>query len=88
MTANKEELSDWIEDIVAFHKTRRKFVTLKDMESEDADQFLICELKEMILRYCLTDFQKLCVFKRRNGGTASNLSIWIFAYQMLKQMTS
>ena len=45
MTQNKEELSDWIEDIVAFHKAKRKFVSLKDMESEDANQFLICEFK-------------------------------------------
>ena len=43
MTKNKEELSDWIEDIVAFHKAKRKFVSLKDMGSEDANQFLICE---------------------------------------------
>ena len=39
------ELLNWIEDIVAFHKVKRKFVNLKDMESEDADQFLICEFK-------------------------------------------
>jgi len=45
MTENKGELSDWIVDIVAFHKAKRKFVSLKDMESEDADQFLICEFK-------------------------------------------
>jgi hypothetical protein len=45
MTENKEELSDWIEDIVAFHKTKRKFVNLKEMESQDADLFLICEFK-------------------------------------------
>ena len=45
MTENKMELSDWIEDIVAFHKTKRKFVSLKEIESEDANQFLICEFK-------------------------------------------
>ena len=45
MTKNKLELSDWIEDIVAFHKAKRKFVSLKDIELEDADQFLICEFK-------------------------------------------
>ncbi|MFI5407188.1 MAG: hypothetical protein ACHQ1D_11855 [Nitrososphaerales archaeon] len=45
MIKNKLELSDWIEDIVAFHKVKRKFVSLKDMQSEDADQFLICEFK-------------------------------------------
>jgi hypothetical protein len=39
------ELSDCIEDTVAFHKTKRKFVSLKDIESEDAKQFLICEFK-------------------------------------------
>jgi hypothetical protein len=45
MTEHKQELSDWIDDIVAFDKVKRKFVTLTDMESEDADQFLICEFK-------------------------------------------
>ena len=45
MTENKSRLSNWIEDIVAFHKVKRKFVILKDMESEDADQFLIYEFK-------------------------------------------
>jgi hypothetical protein len=43
MTENKTQLNTWIEDIVVFHKAKRKFVSLKDMESEDADQFLICE---------------------------------------------
>lgn len=32
-------------EIVAYHKAKRKFVSLKDMQSEDADQFLICEFK-------------------------------------------
>ena len=45
MTENKEELTTWIEDIVAFHKAKRKFVSLKEMNSEDANQFLICEFK-------------------------------------------
>jgi hypothetical protein len=39
------ELSNWIEDVVVFHKTKRRFVSLKDMESEDANQFLIYEFK-------------------------------------------
>ena len=45
MTENKTQLSNWMEEIVAFHKAKRKFVTLKDMESEDAGRFLICEFK-------------------------------------------
>ena len=45
MTENKTQLTAWIEEIVAFHKAKRKFVSLKDMQSEDADQFLICEFK-------------------------------------------
>jgi hypothetical protein len=43
MTENKSPLDNWIQDIVAFHKSKRKFVNIKDMETEDADQFLICE---------------------------------------------
>jgi hypothetical protein len=43
MTENKTQVSNWIKDIVAFHKAKRKFANLKDMESEDADQFPICE---------------------------------------------
>lgn len=45
MTENKAQLDNWISDIVAFHKIKRVFLSLKDMESEDADQFLICEFK-------------------------------------------
>ena len=45
MTKNKDPLENWIKDIVAFHKGKRKFVSLRDMETEDADQFLICEFK-------------------------------------------
>ena len=43
MTENKLELSGWIDHIVAFHKAKRKFVSLKEIELEDANQFLICE---------------------------------------------
>jgi GTP-dependent phosphoenolpyruvate carboxykinase len=43
MTENKTQLSNWMEDIVAFYKGKRVFVCLKEMESEDTDQFLICE---------------------------------------------
>lgn len=42
---NKAELDIWIKDIVGYHKVKRKFVCLKDMRSEDAEQFLICEFK-------------------------------------------
>ena len=45
MTENNTQLSNWIEDIVAFHKAKRKFVSLEDMRSEDAAQFLICEFR-------------------------------------------
>ena len=47
MTENKTQLSNWIEEIVAFHKAKRKFVNLKEMEMEmeDEDKFLICELR-------------------------------------------
>jgi hypothetical protein len=34
MTENKAQLSNWIKDIVAFHKAKRKFVSLKEMESD------------------------------------------------------
>jgi hypothetical protein len=45
MTENNTQLNTWIEDIVAFHKTKRKFVSLNEMQLEDADHFLICEFK-------------------------------------------
>jgi len=44
MTRTKAELDNWISDIVAFHKIKRVFLSL-NMETEDADQFLICEFK-------------------------------------------
>jgi hypothetical protein len=34
----KAQLDSWVEDMVAFHKAKRKYVSLKDIESEDADQ--------------------------------------------------
>ena len=34
-----------ITELVAFHKRRRKFLNLKDMETEDPDQIQICEFK-------------------------------------------
>ena len=45
MTRTKAELDNWISDIIAFHKIKRVFLSLNDMETEDADQFLICEFK-------------------------------------------
>jgi hypothetical protein len=48
MTGTKTELDSWISDTVAFHKIKRVFLNLKDMESEDADQFLICEFKRIL----------------------------------------
>jgi hypothetical protein len=51
----KAQLDSWTEGIVAFHKSKRKFVSPKDIESEDADQFLICEFKgydfEILAKY-------------------------------------
>jgi hypothetical protein len=32
--------SSWIKDIVAFHKCKRKFVSLKEMESEETSGLL------------------------------------------------
>jgi hypothetical protein len=44
MTENNTQLNT-LEDIVAFHKTKRKFVSLNERQLEDADHFLICEFK-------------------------------------------
>jgi hypothetical protein len=35
----KAQLDNWIDDIVAFHKGKRVFVKLKEMESEDLNHF-------------------------------------------------
>ena len=43
MTGTKAELDNWISNIVAFHKIKRVFLSLNEMESEDVNQFLICE---------------------------------------------
>ena len=45
MTENKTQLFNWIGILSLFTKPKHKFVSRKDMESEDADQFLICEFK-------------------------------------------
>jgi hypothetical protein len=33
-------------EIVAYHKVKRIFLSLKDMEKEDPDQLQICEFKD------------------------------------------
>ena len=40
MTENKSPFDNWIKDIVAFHKCKRKFVSLKEMESEETSGLL------------------------------------------------
>ena len=45
MTENRAHYLIGFEDKVALDKTKRKFFSLKDMESEDANQFVICEFK-------------------------------------------
>jgi hypothetical protein len=40
-----EIIDNWTSEIVAYHKVKRIFLSLKDMESEDAGLFLICEFK-------------------------------------------
>jgi hypothetical protein len=35
----KAQLDNWIDDIVAFHKGKRVFIKLKEMESEDLNHF-------------------------------------------------
>ena len=32
-------------ELVAYHKVKRKFLSLTDMEKEDPDQLQICELR-------------------------------------------
>ena len=32
-------------EIVAYHKVKRKFLSLRDMEKEDPNEILICEFK-------------------------------------------
>ena len=44
MTEHKEELSS-LKEIVAYHKVKRRFINLKDMQSEDPDLLQICEFK-------------------------------------------
>lgn len=45
MSENIIETDNETSEIVAYHKVKRIFLSIKDMESEDADQFLICEFK-------------------------------------------
>ena len=33
-------------EIIAFHKVKRKFLSLKAMEKEDPNEILICEIKD------------------------------------------
>jgi hypothetical protein len=45
MAEIKVPLDNWIEVMVAFHKSKRKFVSLKELQLEDANQLLICEFR-------------------------------------------
>lgn len=45
MSENKAETDHETNEIVAYHKVKRIFLSLWDIESEDADQFQICEFK-------------------------------------------
>ncbi len=45
MSKNKSESNSGTNETVAYHKVKRKFVSMKDMQLEDADQFLMCEFK-------------------------------------------
>ena len=40
-----ESSSPQSSEIVAYHKVRRKFLNLMDMEKEDPDELQICEFK-------------------------------------------
>lgn len=59
MTETKAVLDNWIEDILAFHK--RKIRKSKDMESEDTEQFLICEFRKT-LKYSPSDINAETLF--------------------------
>ena len=63
MTENKLELSGWIEDIVAFHKAKRKFVSLKEIELEDANHFLFASLMVITFEILPTNFQKYLILR-------------------------
>jgi hypothetical protein len=38
------KLSHQKSELVAFHRAKRKFIDLKDLETEDPDQLVMCEI--------------------------------------------
>ena len=45
MNQSTRESSHKTSEIVAYHKVKRKFLSLKDMEKEDPDKLQICEFR-------------------------------------------
>jgi hypothetical protein len=45
MIQSTKQSSHPASEIVAYHKVKRKFLSLKDMEQEDPDQLQICEFR-------------------------------------------
>jgi hypothetical protein len=45
MIQSTKQSSHQTSEIVAYHKVKRKFLSLKDMEKEDPDEILICEFR-------------------------------------------
>ena len=45
MNQTTRQSSHHASEIVAYHKVKRKFLSLKDMEKEDPDQLQICEFR-------------------------------------------
>ena len=46
MIQSTKQNSHQTSEIVAYHKVKRKFISLKDMEKEDPDQIQICEFND------------------------------------------
>ena len=49
MMESIKPISQLTSEIVAFHKVKRKFLSLKDMEQEDQNEILCVNLKVRIL---------------------------------------
>jgi hypothetical protein len=45
MNQTTRQSSHQTSEIVAYHKVKRKFLSLKDMEKEDPDKLQICEFR-------------------------------------------
>ena len=75
-------------EIIAFHKVKRKFLSLKAMEKEDPNEILICELKDFTRMQSKTPKQLNLVFAAIADNPRIVINIFFSIYLQSSGITS